>query len=139
MLSGENNPFEAISGIWKWRSEEQPERDEFMRIGRDGRVVSFVYIYPEKDLKHPIRNGVTRIEGDEYEVRLAPGNEGWRVKIHMTDVGLRIVSSSREHDLTSAPKSEVPDWFEPMLEDALARMTDEEESQLSSDQPFENT
>ncbi|MDA7921386.1 hypothetical protein N9Z18_01055 [Verrucomicrobiales bacterium] len=126
MLSSENNPFEAFSGMWKWPCSECLEKNEFMHIGSDGRVVSSGYIDPEKDQKWTLRHWVTRIDNDEYEVCLTPGGEGWRVKIHTTKTGLRIVSVSGANDLTPTSDFDIPDWWDPMLKEGLERMKEEE-------------
>ena len=128
MVSSDDNPFEAFSGMWKWPCSECPEKNEFMHIGSDGRVVSSCYIDPEKDQKWTLRHWATHINNHEYEVRLSPGGEGWRVKMNMTQTGLKIVSLSGANDLTPASDFDIPDWWGTMLEEALNRMVSEEKN-----------
>lgn len=122
----EMEPVEAISGIWSIPSDENPERDEFMHLGRDGRAVNFIYIQPDSDRMMPMKNWFQYNGNDEYLIRCKPDGEEWMVEMHVTEGGLRMVAPKRTHDFKRVAESEVPDWFRPKLDKALTEMTEEE-------------
>lgn len=96
--------------------------DEFMHVGKDGRIVHFVHT--DSSGKHfvPMMLWSEPLGKDRFWIRARPGEDGWMVRMFPTVSGMKIVRAEKQFDLLAASESDLPDWYHQRLADAFSRM-----------------
>ena len=113
-----------------------------MYFGEDARIVHFLYADSSGRRVSAMKLWSSFLGGDRVQVRPSPSHAGWRIGIVRTPSGMQIIRDEepfpkKTFDLVPAPESELPDWFEPRLARALARMSAMERESRNAEQDGE--
>jgi hypothetical protein len=114
----------SIVGTWRLPSSTAEGKDEFMHIGRDGRIVHFVYSDASGSKMIPMALWARSLEGDRYQIRIHPDREGWTVGMIPTPGGMTIDRDEKQFHSVPVADSDVPEWYPQKLEKALTRMSE---------------
>lgn len=117
------NPYESIIGTWRIPSTIAADMDEFMHVGADGRLAHFVHTEASGERVQPIMHWSEPLGENRFRIRGALRQAGWIVGLIPTSTGMTIERDEKNFDLRRAAGEDLPDWFQPRLEQALLRMS----------------
>lgn len=117
----------SITGNWRIPSTLVTDRDEFMHVGDDGRIVHFVLADSSGSRVQPMMLWSDPLGENRYRVRGIVGHKGWVVGLIPTATGMTIEREEKSFYLKPATDSELPEWYPSRLEKALLQMSKREE------------
>ncbi len=128
------NPANAIAGAWRIPSTIVTDRDEFMYVGSDGRIVHFVFTDSNGAGVQAMKLWFDPIGENQFRVRGILGQLGWIVGLIPTESGMTIQREEKTFFMTAAMDSELPVWYPARLEKALLEMSKSEANHQGSEQ-----
>jgi hypothetical protein len=120
------NHTNQIVGTWRIPTRFANDKDEFMHVGGDGRIVHFVFADSSCSRVQPMKLWYESLGENRYRVRAKLGHESWIVELIPTESGMTIQREENAFYLTSAFDSELPSWYPARLEKALLEMSTSE-------------